>query len=144
MFATLGGRNTSDDVQNRGNESGEASQLLMTSKMFDEIARAADYSELGDVRKPRNACRRAAKSLIEFDRLLYSKESMKCTDTHQEGNVVLTRMVPWEVSSKMESIPCHVTSISHNLDIPLTYLGKSKERYSHRMVSSILQSIPYT
>lgn len=70
---------------------------LETAKRFDEIAKAADYSELGDVRKPRNACRRAAKSLVEWDRLLYCKE-YDATDTNV--HVVLTRMVPWESSTK--------------------------------------------
>jgi hypothetical protein len=67
------------------------------ARRFDEIARAADYSELGDVRKPRNACRRAAKSLVEWDRLLYCKEH---GDTDGCVSVVLTRMVPWEASTK--------------------------------------------
>lgn len=71
---------------------------VLLAERFDEVARAADYSEWGDVRKPRNACRRAAKSLVEWDRLLYCKEyddaDADCV------NVVLTRMVPWEASTK--------------------------------------------
>jgi len=112
VFASLGGwdehkalgdLNKADDnnlplVNNCSN----SQRSRMTSEMFDEIAKAADYSELGDVRKPRNACRRAAKSLVEWDRLLFAKETIACNegvDTH-ESNVVLTRMVPWEASPK--------------------------------------------
>ena len=69
---------------------------LLPAERFDEIAKAADYSELGDVRKPKNAARRAAKSLVEWDRLLYCKE---CTNV-DKANIVLTRMVPWEASTK--------------------------------------------
>eukprot|EP00984_Skeletonema_dohrnii_P028404 scaffold18382_cov155-Skeletonema_dohrnii-CCMP3373.AAC.8 len=72
-------------------------RCVESAKRFDEIAKAADYSELGDVRKPRNACRRAAKSLVEWDRLLYCKE-YDATDNNM--HVVLTRMVPWESSTK--------------------------------------------
>ena len=74
---------------------------------FDEIARAADYGDLGDVRTPRNACRRVAKSLVEWDRLLFSKEYMLAHADDRTGGsdlcsatVVLTRIVPWEASPK--------------------------------------------
>ena len=96
---------------------------IMTAEMFDELARAADYSELGDVRKARNACRRAAKSLVEWDRLLFAKEYMQCNNGEIDserrnvgnghdgsmgkdnpygkgGNAVLTRMSPWEATCK--------------------------------------------
>lgn len=69
-------------------------QQRFTPAMFDELAKSADYSELGDVRKPRNACRRAAKSLVEWDRLLFAKERMSI------GETVLARMIPWEASAK--------------------------------------------
>ena len=72
-------------------------RCTLSSEMFDEVARAADYSELGDVRKPRNACRRASKSLVEWDRFLYCKEY---DDANNNVRVVLTRMVPWEASTK--------------------------------------------
>ncbi|KAL9180768.1 hypothetical protein ACHAXT_011221 [Thalassiosira profunda] len=81
------------------NDDGKGEKQHLSSEMFDEIARAADYSELGDLRKPKNACRRAAKSLVEWDRLLYCKECMTA-DSGTEGNVVLTRMHPWEASPK--------------------------------------------
>ncbi|KAL7537268.1 hypothetical protein ACHAXR_007698 [Thalassiosira sp. AJA248-18] len=116
VFSSLGGRRTTcaDDNCNDSMTSLDAkdkiiisdNQQRMTSEMFDELARAADYSELGDVRKPRNACRRAAKSLVEWDRFLFAKESMQCTnsfgntDNQSKGNVVLTRMIPWEASPK--------------------------------------------
>jgi len=68
---------------------------------FDEIAKASDYSEIGDIRKPKNACRRAAKALVEWDRLLYSKECIECSVSHETPvNVILSRMVPWECSVK--------------------------------------------
>ena len=68
---------------------------------FDEIAKASDYSEIGDIRKPKNACRRAAKALVEWDRLLYTKECMECSVSLKEPeNVILSRMVPWECSVK--------------------------------------------
>ena len=53
------------------------------------------------MRKPRNACRRAAKSVVEWDRLLYCKE-YDATDNNM--HVVLTRMVPWESSTKNDII----------------------------------------
>jgi hypothetical protein len=89
MNATVDNDDNDDDDNN--------TRRVLSSERFDEIARAADYSELGDVRKPRNACRRAAKSLVEWDRLLYCKEY---DDTDNNVRVVLTRMVPWEASTK--------------------------------------------
>lgn len=75
---------------------GSNERCVLLAEKFDEVARAADFSELGDVRKPRNACRRAAKSLVEWDRLLYCKEY----NNDNSVNAVLTRMVPWEASTK--------------------------------------------
>ena len=74
----------------------------MSPGMFDEIAKAADYSELGDLRKPRNACRRVAKSLVEWDRLLFVKGLLNTNkqDACFVGDIILTRMVPWEASTK--------------------------------------------
>lgn len=89
--------NATVDDNGHDKEDVNARRRVETAKRFDEIAKAADYSELGDVRKPRNACRRAAKSLVEWDRLLYCKE-YDATDTNLR--VVLTRMVPWESSTK--------------------------------------------
>lgn len=84
--------------ENNGNDDDdESTRRVESAKRFDEIAKAADYSELGDVRKPRNACRRAAKSLVEWDRLLYCKEYDALDST---VNAVLSRMVPWEASTK--------------------------------------------
>lgn len=73
----------------------------MTPDMFDDISKAADYSELGNLCTPRNACRRAAKSLVEWDRLLYVKEY---TDYSCRGNVILTSMLPSEASPKNDII----------------------------------------
>ena len=75
---------------------------VVTPDMFDEIAKAADYSELGDLRESCNACRRAAKSLVEWDRLLFVKECMSIEQQEDclGGNVVLTRMLPWDASTK--------------------------------------------
>ena len=87
----------STKVENNRNCDDESIRRVESAKRFDEIAKAADYSELGDVRKPRNACRRAAKSLVEWDRLLYCKEYDAADNT---VHVVLTRMVPWESSTK--------------------------------------------
>ena len=89
MNATVDHNGLDEDVNTR--------RRVESAKRFDEIAKAADYSELGDVRKPRNACRRAAKSLVEWDRLLYCNE-YDATDNNVR--VVLTRMVPWESSTK--------------------------------------------
>ena len=84
VFASLGGASTNNNQS-------------MSAEMFDELARAADYSELGDLRKPKNACRRAAKSLVEWDRLLYT---MECMQKEDSICCILTRMVPWESSPK--------------------------------------------
>jgi hypothetical protein len=85
-----------DDDDDKNIDDSERRRMLLAER-FDEVARAADYSELGDARKPRNACRRAAKSLVEWDRLLYCKEYDADADC---VNVVLTRMIPWEASTK--------------------------------------------
>lgn len=79
----------------------------MTPDMFDELAKAADYSEVGDLRKPGNSCRRAAKSLVEWDRILFAKECWKrkeVTSHSNGGNVILTRMLPWDASTKNDII----------------------------------------
>lgn len=66
---------------------------LLTSKQWDVLAKAADYSDLSELRTARNATRRTAKSLLETDRLLYMKE--------QYGyQTCLSRMDPWESSPK--------------------------------------------
>eukprot|EP00571_Detonula_confervacea_P003938 CAMPEP_0172326344 /NCGR_PEP_ID=MMETSP1058-20130122/56226_1 /TAXON_ID=83371 /ORGANISM="Detonula confervacea, Strain CCMP 353" /LENGTH=635 /DNA_ID=CAMNT_0013043101 /DNA_START=42 /DNA_END=1949 /DNA_ORIENTATION=- len=112
VFASLGGDSNAcdDDNINRLDvsvaDNDSNTQQPMSAAMFDQLARAADYSELGDVRKPRNACRRAAKSLVEWDRLLFAKECMMCADSNEstdrnyESNTVMTRMLPWEASTK--------------------------------------------
>ncbi|KAL7471410.1 hypothetical protein ACHAXS_011707 [Conticribra weissflogii] len=99
VFACLGRRHNQRHIDDKENHP------IMTADMFDELARASDYSELGDVRKPRNACRRAAKSLVEWDRLLFTKQCMECSDgvdnaSNCGANAVLTRMDPWEASPK--------------------------------------------
>jgi len=65
-----------------------------SSEKFDILAKAADYSDMNDMRTCRNATRRTAKSLLEMDRLLFMKEM------YQYDHVVLSRMVPWEASPK--------------------------------------------
>ena len=68
--------------------------VITESDKFDALAKAADYSEMADMRTNKNATRRAAKALLELDRLLYMKE------TFGYDEVVLTRMEPWESSCK--------------------------------------------
>ena len=118
-FATLGHRDdipaTVDVNDNKDSSEMNESNMkqLLTPDMFDELAKAADYSDLGDVRKPKNACRRAAKSLVEWDRVLFAKEHMQLNNhsagTKNDGklnkcNVILTRMVPWEASPKNDVV----------------------------------------
>lgn len=114
VFATLG--QCCNCTTNRDPQS----MQRMTPEMFDEIAKAADYSELGDLRKPRNACRRAAKSLIEWDRLLFAQECLNVGTKSSSGNgsVVLTRMLPWEASTKNDILigwPYDTTNPYHML-----------------------------
>ena len=94
VFSSLG-----HDVDRRSDN--DDTHHKMTPDMFDDISKAADYSELGDLCTPRNACRRAAKSLVEWDRLLYVKE---CTIYSCRGNVILSRMQPLEATSKNDII----------------------------------------
>ena len=94
VFSSLG-----QDVDCRSDN--DDTHHKMTPDMFDDISKAADYSELGDLCTPRNACRRAAKSLVEWDRLLYVKE---CTMYSCKGNVVLSRMQPLEATPKNDMI----------------------------------------
>mmetsp|Transcript_16332 Transcript_16332/g.39076 ORF Transcript_16332/g.39076 Transcript_16332/m.39076 type:complete len:630 (+) Transcript_16332:83-1972(+) len=138
MFASLGGRNNECDAAAVADNVSNG-QHLMKATMFDEIARAADYSELGDVRKPRNACRRAAKALVEWDRLLYAKECMACVDNsgetatrtnHHESNTVLTRMVPWEASPKN--------------DILIGWFQDAYNPYRHCMINTSRQTLATT
>ena len=96
VFASLGG--TQEVIGSMTTDGSRTSKKQsMSAEMFDELARAADYSELGDLRKPKNACRRAAKSLVEWDRLLYT---MECTQKEDSICCILARMVPWESSPK--------------------------------------------
>jgi hypothetical protein len=69
-------------------------KLIPTQDKFDSLAKAADYSDVQDMRTSRNATRRTAKALLESDRLLFMKER------YQYDEVVLTRMKPWEASPK--------------------------------------------
>jgi predicted RNA methylase len=68
--------------------------VITENDKFDALAKAADYSEMTDMRTNKNATRRAAKALLELDRLLYMKE------TFGYDEIVLTRMEPWESSCK--------------------------------------------
>ena len=68
--------------------------IITETNKFDALAKAADYSELADMRTTKNATRRAAKALLELDRLLYMKEAFGYDE------IVLTRMQPWESSCK--------------------------------------------
>mmetsp|Transcript_9729 Transcript_9729/g.19151 ORF Transcript_9729/g.19151 Transcript_9729/m.19151 type:complete len:646 (+) Transcript_9729:397-2334(+) len=117
VFACLGGKYNNQNIEEKGNHQ------IMTADMFDELARASDYSELGDVRKPRNACRRAAKSLVEWDRLLFTKQCLECSisvdGTSSRGsNTVLTRMNPWEASPKNDILLGWFDSSSNPYRIP--------------------------
>ena len=49
--------------------------IIPKGEKFDALAKAADYGEMENLRTPRNASRRTAKSLLEMDRLLYMKET---------------------------------------------------------------------
>ncbi|KAL3782760.1 hypothetical protein HJC23_003081 [Cyclotella cryptica] len=107
LFASLGEDAGKNDDKRQ--VSGDQKSRQITPDTFDEIAKAADYSELGDLRKPRNACRRVAKSLVEWDRLLFARECLRSKDRtgFGDGNggcVVLTRMLPWEASTKNDII----------------------------------------
>ena len=70
---------------------------IITPEDFDEVAKVSDYSQLGDIRQPKNACRRAAKSLVEWDRLLFTREA---TRQLEDATVILAKMDPWEASCK--------------------------------------------
>jgi len=66
---------------------------LREEDLWNDLAKAADYGDLMEVRTPRNATRRTAKALLETDRLLFMKE--------QYGyKTALTRMDPWKSSTK--------------------------------------------
>ena len=76
---------------------GGSKSHTITAEDFDEVAKVSDYSQLGDIRQPKNACRRAAKSLVEWDRLLFTKEA---TQQLEDATVILAKMDPWEASCK--------------------------------------------
>jgi len=100
MIASLE-KEAEEDMNESDNSHNNPSKKKQQEIAFDEIAKASDYSEIGDIRKPKNACRRAAKALVEWDRLLYSKECIECSVSHETPvNVILSRMVPWECSVK--------------------------------------------
>lgn len=73
-------------------QSNTFSNLLAQNK-WDTLARAADYSDMMEIRTPRNATRRTAKALLETDRLLFMQE-------RYGYRIALTRMDPWESSPK--------------------------------------------
>ena len=101
MLASLERGGAEEDVIKPNTNHGNTANKKQQEIAFDEIAKASDYSEIGDIRKPKNACRRAAKALVEWDRLLYCKECTECADSHKAPvNVILSRMVPWECSVK--------------------------------------------
>ena len=91
-------------------------RYVSSSEGFDALAKAADYSEMKDMRTSKNASRRTAKALLEMDRLLFMKE------TYGYDEIVLTRMDPWESSPKNdiligwqnESYTCDPYLSSHN------------------------------
>ena len=64
---------------------------------WDAIAKAADYSEWDEMRSSRNATRRAAKAVLEMDRLLFLQENF-------QYKTALVRMDPWEASPKHDII----------------------------------------
>lgn len=104
MLASLERGSEQEGIGSKGHHNKPANKKQQEIA-FDEIAKASDYSEIGDIRKPKNACRRAAKALVEWDRLLYANECLGCADSHKASenvteNVILSRMVPWECSVK--------------------------------------------
>mmetsp|Transcript_22155 Transcript_22155/g.33731 ORF Transcript_22155/g.33731 Transcript_22155/m.33731 type:complete len:638 (-) Transcript_22155:145-2058(-) len=76
------------------NDNGNVDDKNASNDDFDYLAKAADYSEMEDMRTARNATRRTAKALLEMDRLLFMKE------TYGYDHVILSRMTPWEASPK--------------------------------------------
>ena len=72
------------------------SRLQVKPNEFDKLASAGDYGEAVDMRTSRGAFRRAAKTLLEFDRISWVKDLGYKT--------ILTRMHPWEASPKNDII----------------------------------------
>ena len=77
-----------------GRNDTSANPISFDAASVDALAKAADYNDIQYIRTCRNASRRTAKALLEFDRLLFMKEKFGFDD------VVLTRMTPWEASPK--------------------------------------------
>jgi hypothetical protein len=87
-------------------------QIIENNKSFDVLAKAADYSEMKDMRTSRNATRRTAKALVEMDRLIYMKE------TYKYDKIALTRMDPWEASVKNDILLGWKKSPENNVGCP--------------------------
>lgn len=85
--------------------------LRQQEDLWNDLVKAADYSDLQQVRTPRNATRRTAKALLETDRLLYMKEKYGY-------QTALTRMQPWESSCKNDVLLGWLDSISEGMKSP--------------------------
>jgi len=66
--------------------------LSISSNEFNQIASAGDYGEVLNMRHSRGACRRAAKTLLEYDRAKWAEESGYST--------ILTKMTPLDATPK--------------------------------------------
>ena len=87
-------RTNSNERNDSNNKNATNNQRLLTPEQFGILASAADYSNINELRTNRNTTRRAAKGLLEMDRLLFMKEHFGYK------YVVLTKLDPWECSCK--------------------------------------------
>ena len=89
-----------------------AFRRIVTSRGdWNALAKAADYSDVGQFRTARNATRRAAKALVEADRIQFLREEF------QYSHVVMTRMVPWEASPKNDIILAWNEAVNQSNDL---------------------------
>ena len=93
-------------------QSSKFCQIIQNTASFDVLAKAADYSEMKDMRTSRNATRRTAKALLETDRLIYMK------DMYKYDKITLSRMEPWEASPKNDILIGWRRSPESNLCYP--------------------------
>lgn len=78
-------------------QSNQFCQFLNEESDWNELAKAADYSNIAECRSSRNAARRTAKALLETDRRLFMEETFGF-------RTALTRMEPWEATPKNDII----------------------------------------
>ena len=94
------------------------SNLSLNNEEFGKLASAGDYGEVVDMHSSKGAFRRAAKTLIEHDRISWAKEC--------GYDAVLTRMEPWNASPKNDIIiaqkKCRLVNWSSQHDCPISEL----------------------